>query len=346
VGTDQRLRRLLQLGEALIDAPRGLSLEQYGKKHGYSRSALYRDVAVLRDVGFPITSDRGRHRVAADFQLFGRRGLDAGELLALFVARQVAGRIPGSRFDRALASVWAKVTGVDGQLALVPGADDALSVSAFQTLDYTPHRAVIDTLESAIHGRVAVKLRYRKASSGEVSERVVEPGQLHADAAVEGLFLIAYCRWRRAVRVFAIQRVVSAEPTGEHFTPRAETRSRVALRDAFRVWVGKQDAPVNVRVRFARSIASEIAERHWHSSQVLTQVPGGEVVLELRVGDPASLIRWLMGYGADVIEVEEPRWLAEEVRRRHRRAGGLPDAARIYRSQRGRPSTSRTARAR
>ena len=107
VGTDKRIRRVLELGQALIDAPRGLSVEQYGKKHGHSRSALYRDLDVLREVGFPIKSEAGRHRVPADFQLFGRRGLQADELLALFVARQIAGRIADSRFVRALASLWA-----------------------------------------------------------------------------------------------------------------------------------------------------------------------------------------------------------------------------------------------
>ncbi len=337
------MRRILELGQALIDSRHGLSLEEHGATHGHSRSALYRDLEVLREVGFPITSERGRHRVAPDFQLFGRRGLEADEVLALFVARQVAGRIPGSRFDRALASVWAKVTGEDGQPALMPGGEGALTVAAFQTIDYAPHRATIDHLEDAIQGRIAVKIRYRAASTGEVTERIVEPGELHADAAVEGLFLIAYCRWRRAVRIFAVQRILAAAQTGEQFSRRPETRSRVALRDAFRAWIGTQAAPVAVRLRFAPGVAAEVGERRYHPSQVLTRTPAGHVVLELRVGDPASLARWLMGFGPDV-HVEHPTWLAEEIRSRHRRAGALADDAPAYASNRRRRDAPRKAR--
>lgn len=342
MGTNQRICRVLELGQALIDSRHGIVIEQYAKKRGHSRSALYRDIEVLRSIAFPIRSERGRHWLPADFQLFGRAGLDAEEILYLHVARQLAGRMPGTRFDRALASVWAKVTGAMGQPALLPSRDPTLSVAAFQSIDYAPHREVIDHLEDAIRSRIAVRLRYRKVSTGETSDRVIEPGELHADASVEGLFLIAYCRWRRAVRVFAIQRILSAEQTGERFTARPETRSRVALRDAFHVWAGKQDTPVCVRLRFSAVIAGEIAERRWHASQTLTRGRTGEVLLGLRIAEPASLIRWLMGFGADV-EVEEPTWLADELRTRHRQAGGLAAAAAIFASRPGLRTRARRA---
>lgn len=314
---DTRLQRILALGQALIDAKRGVSLERYAEQHGYSRSTVYRDADELRDIGFPIRSEHGMHRVPSHFQFFGYRGLDPDELLALFVARSVATRIPGSRFDRALGSLWTKLTADGGQLALGPGSDGALSVAAFQSIDYEPHRAVLDTLDRAISDRVVVHLRYRKASTGEVSERDVEPGQLHADARVEGVFLIAWCRHRKAPRVFAAQRILAATITGEHFAARPETRSRNALRHAFGVWIGKQpDRPVLVRVRFARAIAGEISERRFHPSQVIASLPDGALLLELQIADPASLVRWLMQYGADA-RVEEPRWLAEEIAGRH-----------------------------
>ena len=334
---DTRLRRILALGQALIDAKRGISLERYAEQHGHSRSTVYRDADELRDIGFPIRSEGGLHRVPSHFQFFGHRGLDPDELLALFVARSVATRIPGSRFDRALGSLWSKLTTDGSQLTLGPGAESALSVAAFQSIDYEPHRAVLDTLDRAITERLVVHLRYRKASTGEVSERDVEPGQLHADARVEGVFLIAWCRHRRSVRVFAAQRILAATITGESFAPRPETRSRVALRHAVGVWIGRDpDRVVPVRVRFARAVAGEISERTFHPSQVIEPAADGSLLLSLQLSDPASLVRWVMQYGADA-QVEEPIWLAEEIRRRHGDAAGAGAAtAPIYR--RGRRS--------
>lgn len=322
-----RLQRILALGQALIDAKRGISLERYAERHGYSRSTVYRDADELRELGFPIRSEGGLHRVPPHFQFFGHRGLDPDELLALYVARSVATRIPGTRFDRALDSLWTKLTSDGGQLALGPGGDGALSVAAFQSIDYEPHRDILDLLDEAISQRRVVHLRYRKAATGDVTERDVEPGQLHADARVEGVFLIAYCRYRRAPRVFAAQRILSATLTGETFPPRAELRSRVALRNAFGVWIGQHpDRAVPVRIRFARAVAGEISERRLHPSQATEPQPDGSLLLTLHISDPASLIRWLMQYGADA-QVEEPGWLAEEIAGRHAAAavaGGTP----------------------
>jgi hypothetical protein len=191
VGTDRRVRRVLELGQALIDAPRGIVLERYARDHGYSRSSAYRDLDVLRDIGFMITSDGGRHRVAASFRYFGHRGLDPDELLALFVARNVAGRIPGSRFDRALGALWAKLTADGRQPSLTPDRDGTLTVAAFQTIDYGPKREIIDTIDRGIADRVAIHITHRK-TNGQVSQRIVEPGQLHAEASLDSLFLIGW----------------------------------------------------------------------------------------------------------------------------------------------------------
>lgn len=340
MGTNERVRRILELGQALIDSRHGVVIDQYAKKHGHSRSALYRDIEVLKSLSFPVQSEHGRHWLPADFQMFGRAGLDAEEILYLHVAREIAGRMPGTRFDRALASVWAKATGAAGQPALPLASGATLRVAAFQSIDYTPCRAVIDHLEDAVRRRIAVKLRYHKPGTGEITERVVEPGELYADAAVEGLFLIGYCRWRRDVRTFAIQRIVSAEQTGERFTPRPEACARVALRDAFQVWGGGRSEPVAVRLRFALTLAEEVAERRHHPSQIAHRLDSGELVLELRVAEPASLTRWIMGFGAEVV-VEAPTWLAQEVRKRHQRAAGRMPAMRGDHRERPKASARR-----
>lgn len=331
------MRRVLELGQALIDAPRGIVLERYARDHGYSRSSAYRDLDVLRDIGFVVANEGGRHRVAASFRYFGHRGLDADELLALFVARNVAGRIPGSRFDRALGALWAKLTADGRQPSLTPDREGSLTVAAFQTIDYGPKREIIDTLDRAIVDRVAVQITHRK-TTGEVSQRVVEPGQLYADASLDSLFLVAWCRRRRAVRCFAVHRIQTATLTTERITPRPETRSRAWARDAFRMWLGHPDAaPVTVIIHFDRSVAGEIAERRWHPSQVTSETGDGDLRLTLRVAQPESLARWIMQYGA-AARVVEPTWFAADLRARHSAA-----AAGATRSRKERPKASLAA---
>jgi len=73
------------------------------------------------------------------------------------------------------------------------------------------------------------------------------------------LYLVAWCRLRRDVRVFAVHRFRAVALGRERFAPRAGVSSRAALRDAFRVW--RSANVYRVRVRFAVGVAEEVRER-------------------------------------------------------------------------------------
>lgn len=185
MGTNERVRRILELGQALIDSRHGVVIEQYAKKHGHSRSALYRDIDVLRSLSFPIRSEHGRHWLPADFQIFGRNGLDADEIEQLYIARQFAGRIPGTRFDRSLASLWSKVTATAGQPSLPLPSDATLSVAAF--LDVARRMfAVIGRLQGTAATRAwltAVDVFHIEKDGNNVRVRSVSRIDLRRDRA-------------------------------------------------------------------------------------------------------------------------------------------------------------------
>lgn len=312
MATNKRIIRMIKLGQAIANAPHGLTIERYARKQGYSRSSLYRDIEVLRECEFPIESRGGKHYLPADFRFFGRGGFAADELLALNAMRLLAGRLPGSLVDRALQSVWAKLGGDGSGAAGI--TNRAPSISAFSTLDYAPHRQTIEAIEKATHERVVLALRYRR-TNGDDSKRDYEPHALHADAAVEGLYVVGYCRLRRAVRTFAIHRIHSCHLTGEKFAARAELRSAAQVRSAFRAWMS-DNPPTLVKLWFSPAVAAEIAERRFHPSQKSAPQADGSLAVSFLLAEPASLVRWLLGFGRDV-RVLSPSQLVDTVRERH-----------------------------
>jgi predicted DNA-binding transcriptional regulator YafY len=113
------------------------------------------------------------------------------------------------------------------------------------------------------------------------------------------------------VRVFAVHRFLAAALTDEHFAVRPETRSKAALRGAFRVW--RDDHVSTVRVRFAPKVAPEIRERTWARGQRLEDAAGdGSIILTLEVTGFPEIERWIPGYGGDA-EVLEPAELWRSV---------------------------------
>ena len=113
----------------------------------------------------------------------------------------------------------------------------------------------------------------------------------------------------------------------------------MALRRAFRIW--RSDNITSVRLQFAATLASEIAERRWHASQRIEPTVDGGLILSMDLAEPAELERWLLGFGADVL-VLGPKWLADRVRQIHTAAALNPRTT--ARSLRARSSARGRAR--
>jgi proteasome accessory factor B len=289
----------------------GIPLRPLAEKRGWNLRALYRDIEALEDAGVPVQKDGDRYRVAAEWLPPGAAGVSKAELMALFVARSLAPGLRGTRLGDLLDSMHAKLSSPGRQTVFELDPKQSVSVRALAPIDYSTHRATIELLEDAIRERRAVEIDYRRPN-GDETTRVIEPGFLHWEGALEAMYVPSWCRQRDDVRNFAVHRIRHARLTDDRFVPRAETRPP-ALTRAFRLWYRKQLQPV--AIWFAPEVAGEISERRWHPSQSLRARDGG-VELRMTVTAPEELSRWILGFGSHAV-VLEPRSLAESIHQIH-----------------------------
>ncbi len=311
---NDRTVRLEVVKKALSESRRGVALKALAERHGFKLRSLYRDVEVLEAAGFPIINDGGRYRLdAAVTTLTGAPSPD--ERLALYLAREQAAGWKHTSLGRALDTLWNRVSSTDGQAALFPiETVPWIATRGWTAIDYGRHRRILETIERATRERLALQARYRAARSSQVTSRTLEPGQLHWDPGLETLYLIAWCRLRQDVRVFAIHRFLAVTLLDQHCPPRPETRSVAALKKAFRVW--RSDRVEKVRIAFTADVAAEIRERRWLASQKVEEGRDG-VVLTGEVAGLAEVERWVLGYGP-AAKVLEPKALRESVARKLR----------------------------
>jgi predicted DNA-binding transcriptional regulator YafY len=337
------MHRVVALWHALATSPRGVVLKRFAEQRGWDVRYVNRDRQTLEGAGFPIHGERGKYWLPADWAPRLKVDIDREELFALFLARQMAGASRETSIGRALDRLWSKLAGTSRQIPLVPEGESPVVTRLVPAIDYGPHRAHIEILERAIVAGEAVTCRYRRPRTGKLTERTIEPGELYFDPALESLYCIAWCRLRAAVRVFAVHRFLAVTATAERAPARRETRSRVALQKAFRVW--RADSAERVVLHFTAAAATEVAERRWHASQQLDWTLDGGLHLTLDVADGSELERWILGFGPDVL-VLEPRWLADRVRRLHQAAAKPRRAAKRARSAGGvrTPATGRSVR--
>ncbi len=318
--SDSQVVRALALLMEMARARRGIPLKTFAERRGYPLRAVYRARDVLVKAGAPIRvnpESAGRWQLMEGWLPPAVVGAARDELMALFVARQLAPGLRGTLVGRSLDSLWSKLASSGPQQQL-PLSDSALpfSIRTLPAIDYGEHRITIERLREAIDQKQAVRIEYRTPEAA-TTERVIEPGFLHWDGGLEAMYVPSWCRLRDAIRVFAVHRIRSIEPLpNEHARMGPAKRT---IERAFRTWY--REKVEHVEVLFTGRVAGEIRERRWHTSQQLRDAPDGGLYLHLDISGPEELERWLLGFGPDA-RVIEPLRLAEQIRRLHAQAAG------------------------
>jgi predicted DNA-binding transcriptional regulator YafY len=174
-------------------------------------------------------------------------------------------------------------------------------------------------LDRACRDRIVVDVVYESVD-GETTHRALEPTQLHWDARLETLYLIAWCRLRQDIRFFATHRFKLVKPQNATFVPRPGVSSQAALKHAFRVW--RAEKITRVRLRFTGRAARLVGERTWHASQKTRREAAGALSFEVEVAGLREITHWILSFAAEC-EVLEPATLRDEVREAHARAAGI-----------------------
>lgn len=208
----QRLTRILAMLPWVLAHP-GCTVDEVCERFGYSRKELLADLDLVFVCGLPgygpddlmvayVEDDRVVVEMADYFRDAPR--LSPTEALAL-LASALTVQATGQASDE-LRSAVRKLTD-----ALLPEAEAVLAV------DVDPEPELVTLLrEAATRGEV-VEITYTSLRREETTVRRVEPWSVFADLG--NWYLSAYCRMAGAERVFRIDRIRRAAPTGERFEP-------------------------------------------------------------------------------------------------------------------------------
>lgn len=305
--------RLLQL----IDRPAGITVEDAAQELDCVVRTVWRDLRVLQDSGFPIYTEsaadghRGVWRVTEEFKRRLPLKLTLDELAALVMSRDLLEPLGASVLGPAVASAFDRITAVLSKdaLKLLAEMRDVVGVRTVGAKLQAPAAEHVPAIQQALLDHHTLRLRYHAFQRDEETEREVDP--YHLTYYNGGLYLIAYCHLREAIRVFAVERIRSLQALRRKFQPPTDFKPQEYLDKA---WGILQGDLVTVRVVFAPALALYIKERLWHPSQKLRDLPDGRVELSLRVADTLEVRRWILGFGAEA-EVLEPASLREALHR-------------------------------
>lgn len=294
----ERLPRLLALVPYLLAHP-GALIDDVAREFGVSAGQLRDDLNLIFVCGLPGHSPGDLMEV----DIFDERitltnadvlarplRLSAEEGLALVVALRTMVGLPdvADPVLRALTKL---------EEAVAPITDTGVQV-------VVEEEKVLQTVSGALHAGRRLHLSYYVPGRDEVTERDVDPIEVHS---VDGrYYLEGYCRLAADLRVFRLDRVRAAEV----LEVAGEVPDDVVPRD-FSAGV-YQPGPTDLRVRLRLAPAGRWVADYYPCESV-REAGGGELEVTLRTADTGWLVRLMLGLGG-AGRVLEPAGLGEQVR--------------------------------
>jgi len=306
------IRRIFEIHSAIHrgEYPNTTTLASRFEVH---RRTIARDIEYMRDqLGAPIAYDAGKggyHYTELAYSL-PMIQMTEGEVFALFLAERVLHQYRGTPYQGLLESAFAKLARyLPDEISIdLERMGEAISFDLRMTPSFEAE--VFEKLTEAVRKKVGIRITYQSAWTSETSVRRVDPYHL---ANVGGRwYLIGYCHMRRELRMFTPSGIREIELTGNRFEIPGDFRPEKFFETSFGVMTDKQLH--RVKLRFNAKVAAFIRETMWHKSQTIRDLPGGGLVLSMRLSGLKEVKRWVLSWGENV-EVLSPKKLREGVRR-------------------------------
>jgi proteasome accessory factor C len=297
--TARRLNRLLAALPWIIANP-GASVDEVVERFDYDRAQLARDLATVFVSGLPgygpgdlMVAYIDEDEVVVEMADYFARPLrltpvEALGLLAAGYALQSAGQ-GSSALERALTKL---------QAALLPEARDAVAVEL-------PEPPLVSELRNAALEGAVMHIEHASVATGEVTERDIEPWVVFS--TLGNWYVSALCHLADGERVFRVDRIRSASPTGETFTPNPEPPL-----PEIRYTPDEDDVRVTIRLA---------PEARWVAEHYPVEVVDeteDATTIQMSVSDPLVAARLLLRLGdaAELIEGSEAAESLAGLRRR------------------------------
>lgn len=289
-----RLERLLLVVPYVVKHP-GTTLEELSRLFGVERRDLIDDLNLLFVTGLPPygpgdlidveVDEEGRVWIAMAEYFSRPVRLTRSEALALYLRGKALVGAPGLEEAPALASALEKIESglgpetlgdLAGRVEIGPGGrvDGALAA-----------------MRRAVEGSERIEIDYYSAGRGELTSRQIDPEHLFSQMG--NWYVVAWDGLSDAERLFRVDRIRSAVPTGERFEPRGLSGQGRALYSR-----SERDIPVRLLLRpGARWVAEyyEVEGKHERDEGALeVTLPAKELAwvakLVLRLGGEARVL--------------------------------------------------------
>lgn len=303
-------QRLLQIDRS-IRAREFPNADSLAIEWEVSRRTVFYYRQKLLDMGAPLqfSKERSGWFYSEESWALPTTFVTEGELLAFFLAVEIAKRQMSGAVHLGLTNAIAKIAGaLQGRVEIDLQALQNHYSFASPTSAHVEEEH-LTTLHKAIRRQRVVAFDYLAFTTGKREQRRVHPHLLHHSQG--DWYLLAFDEARRALRTFNLGRIDHLRVLANGFSRVDEQKIANWKAQEFGSEAGGK--PHQVSIRFDAYQARYIRERQWHETQRIEESEGGGCVLHFASSGLGSIARWVLQYGSHA-EVLAPDALREAVK--------------------------------
>jgi predicted DNA-binding transcriptional regulator YafY len=306
--------RIFQLHAILSARRTSISLEDLTGRLECSKSTLYRAIGFLKDtlhapVKFDAATGGFRYDLAEGASAFELPGLwfTPAELQALAVMQRLLKDVGGGLLMEHLGPLSKRLDELTRHRRLNLG--EAAGRLRFPAIASRPAGPAFQTVAAATLQRRQLWVEYHARGTDERSERTVSPQRVTHYR--ESWYLDAWDEGKRALRCFAIDRILRATPLDRKAVDVGDVELDAHYASSYGIFGGQADKIAVLH--FNRERARWVADEVWHPQQQGRRLEDGGYELRIPYRDPRELVMDILRHGPSVRVIEPPS-LVEEVR--------------------------------
>lgn len=295
----------------LLRTRKNMNAALIARECGVTERTIYRDIIAISEANIPIYYDRG-YKYATD-NFLPPLNFTVDEYLTLSAILESSPlAITGSGKGK-IKMVKTKIEAVLSQAVRRERmySKNPTEIKIRSTTRSEAREKYFAPIEEAIRDNLVLSIEYESIESG-VGKRLVEP--LFMIFIERAFYFVAYCRKRKELRTFRLDRLHGVKITEETFVPRKELDPEEYFKDSWGVYAGE---PVEVEIKFSGKAARVIRSGNHHPNESVTILKNGDVKYSVTVSGTEEIMRWIIGFGDEAVVVK-PKELIERIKKHTR----------------------------
>jgi predicted DNA-binding transcriptional regulator YafY len=286
------MHRLERLQAILLQlqSRRLVRAQDIADKYGISLRTVYRDIRALEESGVPIAAEAGVGYSLAEGYALPPVQFTQAEAAALFTAEKLLEKMGDASVNKELQSAMNKIRSVlrNTEKDFLETLEQSMQVHTWrpqQDKSYPNH--FISTIQQSLVQQRLISLEYFSLHSNEINLRQVEPiGLCYLTGSWH---LIAWCRLRKDIRDFRVDRIRSLQLLDETY----EKRKRQSLDEYLKGTATPKDLQ-KVVIRFDNSILRFLHEQKYYFGLVEEKQLSKQMEMTFFYPSLDSFARWLI----------------------------------------------------